>query len=161
MSFKIIRPSLIAWLAAAMRESMRGFINGFPIVVVFVDGTDQRAWRSGDPVLQDFIFDGHHHFHSHTVLWWGHVYGLCNRLDSTLKGLMHDWEIYNNSAIGQHPEQFLATDGSGEFLERIMADSGFQGSGPIETPHRRNQALSFPGRGARNRDIRKQRMCNE
>lgn len=74
---------------------------------------------------------------------------------------MHDREIYNNTAVGQNPEQYFLRDAAGIFLARVMGDSGFQGSGPMKAPHKDNQSQSFVGRSARNRDIRKQRICNE
>lgn len=71
--------------------------------------------------------------------------GRCIRLDFTLKGSMHEREIYNNPAVGKHPEKFLSSDGAGDFLDRIMADGVFQGSGPIEAPHGRNKGFVFSG----------------
>lgn len=155
-ALKALRPCLIQWPDPAFRAATKGLINGFPEVAVFVDVSKQRAYRPGDPFLQEFIYDGHHHFHAYTVLFWCDVFGRCVRLDFTLKGSMHDREIYNNTAVGQNPEQFFTRDALGNFTERVMGDSGPQGHGPMEAPHKGNQAANFTGRGARNRDIRKQ-----
>lgn len=83
-SFKSLRPAIIEWPDAAFRASTRGLINGFPGVVVFVDGSKQRAWRPQDPVLQEFVYDGHRHFRAYTVRFWCDVFGRCCRLDFTL-----------------------------------------------------------------------------
>lgn len=160
-SLKRVSPPLISWPTSAERRSMRGLINGFPHVVAFVDGSKVRAWRPVDEVEQEYIFDGHHHFHAYTVLFWCDIYGQCIRLDFTLKGSMQDRGMFNMTAVGRRPDNFLSRDSSGEFIETILADSGFHGDGPIETPHKKGQAVEFRDKHARNRDIRKQRICNE
>lgn len=159
---KAVAPRLISWPTADERESMRGLINGFPSVICFVDGTKQRAWRPTDDILQEYLFDGHHHFHAYSVLYWCNTFGECIRLDITMKGSQHDRGLYNESEPGKFPRRFFAFDeNSRDWLERVMVDTGFQGSGPIVAPFKANQGTHMSHRKERNRDIRKQRMCNE
>lgn len=108
--------------------------------------------------LQEFVYDDHHRFHSYTVLFWCDAFGRSCRLDFNLKGSTHDREIYSNTAVGNNLEHFFTRYADGTFIESFMAESGFQGNGPVEALHKGNQAASFVGRGARKLDISKLRV---
>jgi DDE superfamily endonuclease len=83
------------------------------------------------------------------VLVWCDVFDDFICLDITLNGVDHDRMIFNNSAPCLRPELHF-TDG-----DFVMADSRFQGDGPVVFPFQKNQGLAFSHRGRWNLDIRK------
>jgi DDE superfamily endonuclease len=89
------------------------------------------------------------------MLVWCVVFGDFIRLDITLNRVDHDRMISNNSTPSLQPGLHFI-DG-----ECVMADSGFQGDGPLVFPFKKNQGLAFAHRGRWNRDMRKQRILNE
>lgn len=72
------------------------------------------------------------------VLFWYDVYGQCIRLDFSLKVLAHDRSFYNDTEVVRHPERFFAVNVNGNVIERVMTDTGFQGFGKVEAPHKKN-----------------------
>lgn len=120
--FKSVAPCPIRWPDAGFPAITRGLINVFAGVVFFVDGSKQRAWRPQDHVLQEFIYDGHHHFHAYNNLFRCDVFGRCWRFDFTLKGSMHDLKVYKNTAVGQNPEKLFTRDAADKFIESVTAE---------------------------------------
>jgi hypothetical protein len=51
-SLKMIRPQLVSWPKPPKRKAMRGLICGFPLAIAFIDCTNARSFRPGDPIAQ-------------------------------------------------------------------------------------------------------------
>jgi len=56
------------------------------------------------------------------------VLGVILKVEGPFPGRHNDRACYNQSEMGQHPEQFLSEG------ERILADGGFIGGGPLLVP---------------------------
>lgn len=142
-ALKSLSQPLISWPSEAERRSMRGLINGFPQVVAFVDGSKQRAWRPVDDVEQEYIFDGHHHFHAYTVLFWCDVYGQCIRLDFTLKGSMQDRGMFNMTAVGRKPDHFFHATPLGNSLRLSWLTLGSKEMVPLKHRTKKGKLTDF------------------
>ena len=145
----------VEWPDAEQREGMRGLVCGFPNAIGICDGTKVQTFRPKDPIVQESRYDGHHRIHCFAILVWVDVFGTFIRLDFTLSGSQHDRGIFNDTDPVREPQLYFG--GS----EHVIADTGFVGEGNVVCPFKKGVGDGFFYREKFNRDIRRQRVCNE
>ena len=154
-SLKSVEEARIKWPYAAERQGMRGLVYGFPNAVAFCDGCKCRVFRPMNHATQQLRYDGHHKIHCFAVLVWVDVFGTYIRLDISLLGSQHDRGIFNQSGPMRSPNSYFFGE------EHCIGDTGFQGEGRVVCPMKSNQGMHFVYRAMFNKDLRRQRVCNE
>ena len=88
-------------------------------------------------------------------MFWVDVFGTFIRVDITKVGSKHDRGIFNESGPFRNEDEYF--DGE----QHAIGDIGFQGAGKVLCPFKSNQGATFVHRGMWNKELRRERICNE
>lgn len=134
---------------------MHGLIAGFPCCVFFVDGNKGRCFRPTDEERQERKYVGFKKCHCYSTMVVTDIFGRYVMVETVDVGGEADSTMYMSCPIGRFPQHYLALD------ESALADMGYQSCPRLEILDKKNQNLTFPYRGRRNRQIRRTCMVNE
>ena len=116
----------IQWPTAEERKTLHGFFSIWDTAVAILDGTHCEI--SKPTYDQRVYYSGYKHKHTQNFLVCVDFLGVIIHVEGPFAGRGNDRGVYNSSEIGRHPERFFSEG------ERLLADGGFVGGGPLLVP---------------------------
>jgi hypothetical protein len=116
----------IQWPTAEERKLLHGSFAVWDTAVAIIDGTHCEI---SEPTYDERVYySGYKHKHTQNYLVCVNSLGVILHVEGPFPGRRNDRGVYNSSEIGKHPEQFFSEG------ERLLADGGFVGGGPLLVP---------------------------
>lgn len=133
----------IEWPDQEERIALHGLFSVYPLAIALLDGTHCRIVVPSDKQQEDNTFSGYKNYHSQNLLVYTDALGFIRLIEGPFAGHSNDRSVFKESVIYKNPSRFL---GDSERIvltfseditlegERIIADGGFFGSGPVLCP---------------------------
>jgi hypothetical protein len=114
------------------QEERKLLYDMFPIyskAIAVVDGTHCEVKIPGDLDDEDSFYSGYKHKHTQLYLVYIDPHGFFRRIEGPWEGSNVDRGVFTQSEIYTNTKDYLAGD------EKILADGGFAGDGPLIFPY--------------------------